>query len=37
MAKMLNEQELRQRAVKVLAEKLGPVEALTLQLHKNPW
>ena len=28
MAKKLNEQELRQQAIKVLAEKLGPVEAL---------
>ena len=28
MAKKLNEQELRQQAIKVLDEKLGPVEAL---------
>lgn len=28
MAKLLTEQELRQQAVRVLAEKLGPVEAL---------
>lgn len=28
MAKKLNERELRQQAIKVLAEKLGPVEAL---------
>ena len=28
MAKKLSEHELRQQAVKVLAEKLGPVEAL---------
>lgn len=28
MAKKLTEQELRQQAIQVLAEKLGPVEAL---------
>ena len=28
MAKLLTEQELRQRAVRALADKLGPVEAL---------
>ena len=28
MAKVLTEHELRQRAVQVLAEKLGPVDAL---------
>ena len=28
MAKELNEQELRQQAIQVLADKLGPVEAL---------
>lgn len=28
MAKKLNEQELRQQAIQVLAERLGPVEAL---------
>ena len=28
MAKKLSEHELRQQAIKVLAEKLGPVEAL---------
>lgn len=28
MAKMLTEQKLRQQAVRVLAEKLGPVDAL---------
>ena len=28
MAKMLTEEELRQQAVRVLAEKLGPVDAL---------
>jgi len=28
MAKLLTEQELRQKAVQALADKLGPVEAL---------